>query len=279
MNEKEKVKFPIIAIVVLFGFLVYSLHPELGDFRNSIYGLLVVVIAVFSLITYICLSRKINMPLIGKSTIIAFGVLYLFFGIIDIGRIEALFFLVYSFVNIAISIYVYKKTGIGYKSIWGFGAFSYLSTIIVCLRVHYINGQMPPFLLYSSIIVAVIVFIPCLLYGLNQFKINKDKEKLICVPLLGLLGGFCLTYLTLGSMNVYLDISKPIYEEYLIIDKDIRTGAKQITTYELEVQKDDIVFTIAVSEEDYYDYKINDVIILSEYKGLFNEPYIIYDND
>ena len=30
-------------------------------------------------------------------------------------------------------------------------------------------------------------------------------------------------------MNVYLDRSKPTYEEYVIIDKDIRTGARQIT--------------------------------------------------
>ena len=80
-------------------------------------------------------------------------------------------------------------------------------------------------------------------------------------------------------MNVYLDTSEPIHEEYIIIDKDVRTGARQITTYELEVQKDDITFTIAVSEVVYYDYEINDMIVLSRYSGAFNEPYIIHDSN
>ena len=49
------------------------------------------------------------------------------------------------------------------------------------------------------------------------------------------------------------------YEEYTIIDKDIRSGARQITTYELEVEKNDTVFTIGVSETSYYNYEINDL--------------------
>lgn len=79
-------------------------------------------------------------------------------------------------------------------------------------------------------------------------------------------------------MNVYMDISSPSYEEFVIIDKNIKAGAKQITKYELEVKKDDAVFTIGVSEEAYYDYEINDTITLSRYSGAFNEPYYMHSN-
>ena len=68
--------------------------------------------------------------------------------------------------------------------------------------------------------------------------------------------------MTLSSMNVYLDTSAPTYEEYIIIDKVIRAGSRQVTTYELEVKKDDTTFTIGVSEKTYYDYEINDIIQL-----------------
>ena len=80
-------------------------------------------------------------------------------------------------------------------------------------------------------------------------------------------------------MNVYLDMSTPTYEEYIIIDKDIKAGSRQITTYEFEVKKDDIVFTIGVSETSYYSYEVNDTIRLSVYNGAFNEPYYIHENN
>lgn len=282
MNKKEKILLGIIIVLIIilgFGLLVYSLLSELSDFRNSIYGLVIKYTIFLGLIAYLSLSKRIDMPIIGKITIWIFGLLYVLFGFIDIGRIEALFFFIYSIANIIISIYLYKKTGNEYKSIWMIGAFSYLITAVFCLRVEYINGEMNPGFLYSAIIVAIIIFLPCLIYVLKTFKINRDVEKLICIPLLGLLGGFALTWLTLASMNVYLDTSEPTYEEYIIIDKDVRTGARQITTYELEVQKDDITFTIAVSEVVYYDYEINDMIVLSIYSGAFNEPYIIHDSN
>ena len=117
---------------------------------------------------------------------------------------------------------------------------------------------------------------PCLIYGLVQYTLNKDLEKLICIPLLGIFGGFALTWLTISSMNVYLDTSTPTYVEFVIIDKDIDTGARQITTYEFEVKNEDTEFTIGVSEKTYYEYEINDIITLSIYKGAFNEAYYMH---
>ena len=78
-------------------------------------------------------------------------------------------------------------------------------------------------------------------------------------------------------MNVYLDTSAPTYEEYVIIDKGIKAGSRQVTTYEFDVKKDATVFTIGVSETVYYSHEVNDTIKLSIYNGAFNEPYYIYE--
>lgn len=268
----------IIAMVILsFAFIVYTLLPQLSDFRNSIYGLLINNSILVVLLLTLTLNKKINMPWIGKITVWAFGLLYILFQFINLGRIEAVFFFIYSIVNIIVSIYVYKKKGIAYKSIWGFGVFAYLTTIVFDLKVGYINGEMNSTFLLPSVIVSIIAFVPCLIYGLIMFTVNKDIEKLICAPLLGILGGFILTYLTVSSMNVYLDSSEPVYQEYIIVNKDIDAGARRITTYEFEVQKDDVTFTIGVSEAIYYDYEVNDSIVLAIYSGAFNEPYLIHD--
>ena len=153
-----------------------------------------------------------------------------------------------------------------------------ITTIIFVLRVEYINGEFNLTFLIPAIIVAAVAFVPTLIYWLVRHTIHKDLENLICIPLLALFGGFGLTWLTLGSMNVYLDMSKPTYEEYVIVDKDVRTGARQITTYEFKVIDGEKSFTIGVSEEVYYDMEINDSITLSIYKGAFNEPYYIHEN-
>ena len=280
MIKKDILKYTllILSIIVLsIGLLVYALLPELSDFRNSIYGHLVYVFTITGVIFYLTLSERIGMPLIGKIIVWIYLFLYALFSIIDLGKIEAVFFFIYSLYNIISTICIYKKTGKEYKSIWLFGAFSYLTTIIFVLKVEYINGESNLTFLIPAIIVAVVAFVPTLIYWLVRHTIHKNLENLICIPLLVLFGGFGLTWLTLGSMNVYLDMSKPTYEEYVIVDKDVRTGARQITTYEFKVESGEKSFTIGVSEEVYYGFEINDSIILSIYKGAFNEPYYIHD--
>ncbi len=282
MTKKEIEKYAIIillSLIVLFGLLDYTLSPQLSDFRNSIYGIIINFLILDGIILYLTISRKINMPLLGKFTVWGFGLLLILTAIFNFGKIEELFFLIYAIFNIIVTVYLYKKTGIGYKSIWGFGAFSYLSTMAFVFRAEYINGDLCLTFLIPAILISVVAFIPCLIYGVREFKLYRDVEKLICVPLLGVLGGFALTWLTVLSMNVYLDTSTPTYEEYVIIDKDIRAGARQITTYELEVKNGDTVFTIGVSETAYYSYEINDPIRLSVYNGAFNEPYYIHENN
>lgn len=277
-NSTTKTVIGIVCLVVVgIGMMVYTLLPALSDFRNSIYGLIISCVVVAGIILYLIFSKRINQPILGKITTASYGVLYILFCIIDLGKIEALFFLIYSVVNIAITIYIYKKTRKEYKSIWILGALAYLSTTLVVLRVKSITGEFNLTFLIPSIIIAVIVFIPCLIFGIKSHKSRRSIEKLICIPFLGLLGGFAIPWLTISSMNVYLDFSEPTYVEYVIIDKDVRTGSRQVTTYELEVKNESESFTIGVSEEAFYDYEIDDTIVLSIYKGAFNQPYYIHD--
>ena len=282
MTKKEILYLVINSLVILIvglGLFVYFMLPELSDFRNSIYGSIVYFLILVGIILCVTLSRKISMPLIGKITVWGCGLLFILLSIFDFGRIEMLFLFIYSVINVCITIFLYQKYGVAYKSIWLFGVFSYFTTIIVVSRVKYLHGELNSTFLWSTIIVSIIIFVPCLIYGIRYFKLYRDWKKLIALPLVALLGGFVLTWLTVASMNVYLDTSAPTYEEYTIIDKDIKAGSRQVTTYELEVKKDDTVFTIGVSEIAYYSYEVNDTIKLSVYNGAFNEPFYIHENN
>ncbi len=281
-TKKENIYFIINCLVIFiigFGTFIYSIHPDFSDFRNSIYGLIVNFLVLAGIILYVTLSRKISMPLLGKITVWVYGLLFLLSGVFDFGRIELLFFFIYAIVNVCVAIYLYKRQGIAYKSILLFGVFSYLTTSFVVLRVKYLHNEFTSPFMWVAIIVSIIVFIPCLIYVIRYYKRYGVWETHIALPFSALLISFVLVWMTLSSMNIYLDTSTPTYEEYIIIDKDIRAGSRQATTYELEVKKDDTTFTIGVSEKTYYDYEINDTIQLSIYSGAFNEPYYIHENN
>ena len=281
-TKNENIYFVINCLVILivgFGTFIYSIHPDLTDFRNSIYGLLVKFLVLAGIILYVTLSRKISMPLLGKITVWVYGLLFILSSIFDFGRIEMLFFFIYAIGNVCVAIYLYKKHGIAYKSILLFGVFSYLSTAFIVLRVKYLHNEFTSPFMWVAIIVSIIVFIPCLIYVIRYYKRYGVWETHIALPFSALLISFVFVWLTVSSMNVYLDTSAPTYEEYIIIDKDVKAGSRQATTYELEVKKDDTTFTIGVSEKTYYDYEINDTIQLSIYSGAFNEPYYIHENN
>lgn len=277
MNKNIKSKtilWIIIGIIACFGFMFCSLSPKLSDFRNSIYGQILRCTLVDGFILYVILSKKINQSILGKITTACFGLLYTILSFIYIGRISSLLFFIYGVINILITIYIYqKKKKKEYKSIWIFGAFSYLISVLCVLRIKMISSDFNLTFLLPSIIIAILVFVPCLIYGIKK----RNLEKAICIPLVGLLGTFIFCWLTIASMNVYLDYSKPDYVECLILDKEIQSGARRVTTYEFKVENEEKTFYIGVPEEVYYDYEIDDTITLAIYQGAFHVPYYIYD--
>ncbi|MBE6142685.1 MAG: hypothetical protein E7177_01695 [Erysipelotrichaceae bacterium] len=282
MKRKEGLKLGILILIIIiagFGIMFYSLSPKLSEFRNSIYGIILNVLFIFGIIIFLCFSKTINLPFLGKCTLLIYGLLYLLFIIIDLGKVEAIFFFLYSIYAIIVSIYLYKKYEKEFKSIWIFGAISYLTSVVFVFRVNYINGEMNKTFLMTTIILTMLAFGGCLIYSLVHYSVHNNKEKLITIPLFGAFVTFLFSWLTISSMNIYLDFSLPRYEQFIIIDKEIDTGAKKITNYEFEVKKDDVTFTIGVSEEVYYTYDIGETIVLSIYDGAFNEPYYMHDSE
>lgn len=279
-KQKPNLVLIIVALAVLgLGLTVYSLLPTLSGFRTSIYGQIVILVATAGIMVYLTLAKSINMPTLGKITVWGYLVLQIIFRIINWGKTEAVFFLLYGIINIAVTVYLYKTTKKVYASIWAFGALSYLSTVTFAQRAHLIEDDSWMLSTIPSIIFGAITLIICVVYSIKKYKPIGDKEKLISIPIIGLIAGFLFSFLTISSMNVYLDTSIPTYEEFVIIDKDVSTGAKSNTTYKLEVQNENTTFTINVSEKTFYDYETNDTITLSIYSGAFNEPYYIYDNN
>ena len=276
-QKQQRIGKMILFAIFVLGLMVYLLLPSLRDFRNSIYGSIVLIALIGAAILYVTLSKKIAMHLLGKITLWAYLVVLIVQAAINLGRIEAIFSFVYAVGNVVVATIMYKTKKKGYKEVYSFGLFAYLTTATISIRTHFSNDDWWLTIIIPAIPVGVVVAVLCLLFQIKKYKNGGKRENLICIPLCGLFVGFVFTYLTLASMNVYLDTSAPTYEEFVITDKDIHSGAKRVTTYELDVQRGGTTFTINVSNEAYYDYEVGDTITLSIYGGAFNEPYYIYE--
>ena len=127
-TKNENIYFVINCLVILivgFGTFIYSIHPDLTDFRNSIYGLLVNFLVLAGIILYVTLSREISMPLLGKITVWVYGLLFLLLGIFDFGRIEMLFFL-FTPSLMFVSLYIYIKNMVLLIKAFGYSVFFHI---------------------------------------------------------------------------------------------------------------------------------------------------------
>ena len=127
-TKNENIYFVINCLVILivgFGTFIYSIHPDLTDFRNSIYGLLVNFLVLAGIILYVTLSREISMPLLGKITVWVYGLLFLLSGIFDFGRIEMLFFL-FTPSLMFVSLYIYIKNMVLLIKAFGYSVFFHI---------------------------------------------------------------------------------------------------------------------------------------------------------
>lgn len=286
-SSKKLTPNSMILVCIMVALLVYSLLPSLRDFRNSIYGNIVVVIILGAYAAYLTFSKNNKKSVLGIITIwtyICIRILFVILGVALTGfthlrKVNLIVSLVYTIFNVVVSIFLYikHKKSEEYKFIWGFGFLAYLPNMIIVIQTNHINGDFNWTFVIPAIVVAVVAFIPALIYGIKKYKSTHSLDKLIAVPLAALLIGFVATWMTVSSMNVTMDFSTPSYENFVLVDKDVRTGARRMTTYIFTVQSGDTTFDIDVDDYDYHNHEINETIMLSKYKGAFNEPYYIYE--
>ncbi len=284
MEDKGKLKIAvIIAISIIFfgGLLLYFTLPGLRFFCNTIYGDLIIGLVVLIVLIWIAFFTKNNLSIFEKIIMVLFIVPHIMKLIFDNLRITCLMNFIYALINIIVSLvagFMNDKKKISFVGIFGILAFCASCTIYH--YAEYLGNKFPSVFIIPSIVVAIIAFILCLIYGIKSFRNNRSLLKMIGIPLFGLLGGFCITFLTLGSMNVYLDFSKPQYAEFIIIEKDKQTGDTFLANeYNFVVKKDEEQFDIRVDEIAYYEYEIGDEIILAQYQGAFRRSYYIFEDN
>ena len=273
----------IIGGVFLISF--YNLSPLLVDFRNSILGLLLEKAVIVAVICFVCFNKKNKIPKICKVILFMYPILTLALSLLGLGRISYLIMLIYAFICFGTFAYYKLKKKKEFVSVMVVGLLSFITSVFPTMMTEFVDNEFPfwiPALIIFIIVIVLSILLSIKYYKDNEYKMDiyrkkKTRSDLIAWNVVAAMMGFVIPWMLICSLNFILDTSSPTYIEFEIVDKDIDSGSRRVTTYNLELENEGNNIRIAVSEVDYYNYEIGDEILISIYEGAFNERYYFHD--
>lgn len=103
---------------------------------------------------------------------------------------------------------------------------------------------------------------------------TKDESRWIYI-ILFIMGPFFLCFLCTSFFNYTLDGSEPITYTTEIIELDVHTGSRSVTTYNVTFLYEGEEHTVGVSSTMYFTLQVGDDFSISVYQGFFGFEYMI----
>lgn len=112
--------------------------------------------------------------------------------------------------------------------------------------------------------------------GILRLKKDTAGEN-IAVFILALILGFTMSWTTANNINYIFDTSEAVVYSLPLEEKNINSGRRRKTEYELTVSLEGEKITVEVSRSAYYQYAIGDLLPLSYYEGFLGDSYYILE--
>lgn len=123
-------------------------------------------------------------------------------------------------------------------------------------------------------IFALVIFIR-FFSQLDYFKQSKGETVAACLIIVALC--FFLSFTTISTVNYAFDNSSTELNVQ-VLDKKIRSGAKQGTSYYLKVSIDEAEMQLDVPADVYHSTEVGEYIEIRLYDGALGYSYYIYEN-
>lgn len=135
-------------------------------------------------------------------------------------------------------------------------------------------------LIPTAILSVVIIIVAVLLYRNTGIFAALSKWKRIgyvaALIFCSLVGSFMYSFTAVGVANCVLDFQEPVPTECIVLEKKIRSGARQVTEFEVKVLLDNRERWFNVSTEEYYSLSEGDTVTIDYYTGAFHFAYFAY---
>lgn len=275
----------ILACIALF---IWVNEPAFFGIRSSLPYRIAVLAAVSAALCLFAFHPFFTQPVYGKVLLVA-GAVLVWFTLFLSDRAVCLLLFAYGTLSLALDacffLYgVWKESRddrYRFKNIPRLtqiltAAFALLLVLRETFKWEYVQSEFPFWL--PSLIAAVCLGVLSLVVVLFLKGLPWRKREKFLVPVLTLFISFLFVWVALCVFNYTLDSGVPQRIEADVCDRDIHSGGRTPTVYELTLQtRDGKEIALNVSQKVWHELKEGDRIIVSLYDGALGESYYIYE--
>ncbi|PKL00385.1 MAG: hypothetical protein CVV56_06600 [Tenericutes bacterium HGW-Tenericutes-1] len=272
----------VLLIGALVGYLYLTNSPNLQFIRDSYWYIVAYYILVDGIVLYVMFKPAFKTSLPSK-IILGLLVLLPLYRLFEINpKISLLLIYFHGLAIILTTIIVYYIKHINNEPKRQFETYPLIiGLILFILPVSTVNrfeylGNTNFVWLYSAIIGVLFTLIAIILVIKYKDDI-QEHENIYFIPLLTMMASVIFFGLSALFFNYVIDDSSPSDILVEIIDMDIDTGYRSLTTYDLTIAYNNEEYVIGTSQSMYYQLEIGDEITITYYEGAFGIEYLIYE--
>lgn len=272
----------VLLIGAIFGYMYFTLSPDLQFIRDSFWYTLAYYIVINSIIIYVMFKKSLKTSFPTKIALSLIILLTILTFIEFPYKQRLLLIFISGFIVVITTIIVYYNKYIHKEPKRQFelypmmiGVFFMLSCASIVNRFDYINGANSLWL-YSAIASGIITLLSVLLVLKYKDRIH-ERQNHIFIPILTFMISLTFIGLTSLFLNYVLDYTEPLFNEGVIIDMDISSGYRQMTSYDLTISLDDDEIIVGVSQLTYFQLEVGDEVKVVFYNGAFGIGYYYYE--
>ncbi|PKK97272.1 MAG: hypothetical protein CVV58_02090 [Tenericutes bacterium HGW-Tenericutes-3] len=272
----------VLLIGALVGYLYLTNSPNLQFIRDSYWYIVAYYILVDGIVLYVMFKPAFKTSLPSK-IILGLLVLLPLYRLFEINpKISLLLIYFHGLAIILTTIIVYYIKHINNEPKRQFETYPLIiGLILFILPVSTVNrfeylGNTNFVWLYSAIIGVLFTLIAIILVIKYKDDI-QEHENIYFIPLLTMMASVIFFGLSALFFNYVIDDSSLSDILVEIIDMDIDTGYRSLTTYDLTIVYNNEEYVIGTSQSMYYQLEIGDEITITYYEGAFGIEYLVYE--
>lgn len=272
------------ALIGFFGksFFAYDIFNSL--WANILYLLFIALLFITAFIHEVYTSRAISNVILNFAVFILGLAMFLLF--ILFGGIFTLFTLAFSAIMVvvigcrfALKLRQDQQIQPDIKRIIAVAIIP-IFVMVQQLSVEYVNNKIWALSLIPAAIIFVVAMVVAVLLVKNIWaQMYSGKGALIGTTICAIIILFYLAYMysviAVSVVNYTFD-ANPTAIECVVLEKNVRSGARTVTEFEVKITIDSKEKWINVPVTDYYSITEGDTIIIEYYKGALNLPYYMY---
>ena len=152
-----------------------------------------------------------------------------------------------------------------------------LLLLLLALKQSYTSaqGMWIPVVIGGTILAALTLFVFLKFFKDIDYFV-KSRSELIMACILLVILCFILSFMSVSAINYAFDSSSTTVSAQ-VLDKNVQSGARQVTSFYLEVKIDETEIKIRVPVEIYHSAEVGDNVEIKLYNGAFGYSYYIYE--